>query len=177
MSGTPQTLFKAKKRADEYPMVAVVDRVDRGRPGVDRGAGGEGPGGGPQKRAGQRNGHEGLGVAAKDVRDARNAGDYVALGRRLQEAGFQVGKDGLRLKPSIVRLDVERASEKTVIAVRAELVAVEGGGRMAAMLEGAAKLSASGSLGERDFNVASSRAMDAVAKILVEDLAAKLAER
>lgn len=100
-----------------------------------------------------------------------------ALGRRLQEAGFQVGRGGLRLKPSIVRLDVERATEKTTIAVRAGLVAVEGGGRMAAMLEGAAKLSASGSLGERELTVASGRAMDAVAKILVEDLAAKLAER
>lgn len=100
-----------------------------------------------------------------------------ALGRRLQEAGFQVGKGGLRLKPSIVKLDVERASEKTTIAVRAELVAVEGGGRMAAMLEGAAKLSASGALGDRELSAASGRAMDAVAKILVEDLAAKLAER
>lgn len=100
-----------------------------------------------------------------------------ALGRRLQEAGFQVGQGGLRLKPSIVRLEVERAGEKTTIAVRAELVAVEGGGRMAAMLEGAAKLSAAGWLGDRELSVASGRAMDAVAKILVEDLAAKLAER
>jgi hypothetical protein len=100
-----------------------------------------------------------------------------ALGRRLQEAGFQVGQGGLRLKPSIIRLEVERAGEKTTIAVRAELVAVEGGGRMAAMLEGAAKLSANGWLGDRELNVASGRAMDAVAKVLVEDLAAKLAER
>jgi HEAT repeat protein len=120
-------------------------------------------------------------VLEETVGDGGRPADRVALrtalGRRLQEAGFQVGKDGLRLKPSIVRLDVERASEKTIIAVRAELVAVEGGGRMAAMLEGAARLSATGTLGERDLNAASNRAMDAVAKILVEDLAAKLAER
>lgn len=101
-----------------------------------------------------------------------------ALGRRLKEAGFQVqGSGGIRLKPSIVRMDVEQAGERTVIAVRAELVAVEGGGRMAAMLEGAAKLSARGKLGDSELAAASGRAVDAVAKILVDDLAAKLGER
>jgi HEAT repeat protein len=101
-----------------------------------------------------------------------------ALGRRLKEAGFRVqGTGGLRLKPSIVRLDVERGGERTVIAVRAELVAVEGGGRMAAMLEGGAKLSAKGTLGDREVAVVSARAVDAVAKVLVDDLAAKLEER
>lgn len=110
-------------------------------------------------------------------RPADRAALRDALGRRLVEAGFRVGKHGLRLKPSIVRLDVERASEKTVIAVRAELVAVEGGGRMAAMLEGAAKVSAHGSLGDRELAAISVRVVDAVAKILVEDLAEKLGER
>src|SRR5512140_3598077 len=42
-----------------------------------------------------------------------------ALGRRLREAGFQVqGSGGIRLKPSIVRLDVERAGEQTTVAIR-----------------------------------------------------------
>lgn len=110
-------------------------------------------------------------------RPADRAALRDALGRRLVEAGFQVGREGIRLKPSIVRLDVERASEKTVVAVRAELVAVEGGGRMAAMLEGAAKVSAHGTLGDRELAVISVRVVDAVAKVLVEDLAAKLGER
>lgn len=110
-------------------------------------------------------------------RPADRAALRDALGRRLVEAGFQVGREGLRLKPSIVRLEVERASEKTVVAVRAGLVAVEGGGRMAAMLEGAAKVSAQGALGDRELAVVSVRVVDAVAKILVEDLAAKLGER
>jgi hypothetical protein len=110
-------------------------------------------------------------------RPADRAALRDALGRRLVEAGFQVGKAGIRLKPSIVRLDVERASERTVIALRAELVAVEGGGRMAAMLEGAARVSAQGTLGERELAAVSVRVVDAVAKILVEDLAAKLGER
>lgn len=101
-----------------------------------------------------------------------------ALGKRLREAGFQLqGSGGLRLKPSILRLDVERGGEKTVVAVRAELVAVEGGGRMAAMLEAAARLSATGNLGDSELAAVSVRAVDAVAKVLVDDLAAKLGER
>jgi HEAT repeat protein len=101
-----------------------------------------------------------------------------ALGRRLREAGFQVvAEGGLRLKPSLVRMDVERGGQRTVIAIRAELVAVEGGGRMAAMLEGAARLSASGTLGDRDLASVSTRAVDAVAKTLSDDLAARLTER
>ncbi len=116
------------------------------------------------------------------VGEAGSAAQRIALrdaiGRRLREAGFQVqGSGGLRLKPSIVRLDVERAGEKTVVAIRAELVAVEGGGRMAAMLEGGARLSATGNLGDSELAAVSVRAVDAVAKVLVDDLAAKLGER
>ncbi len=109
---------------------------------------------------------------------AERAALHDAIGRRLREAGFQVqGSGGLRLKPSIVRLDVERAGENTVVAIRAGLVAVEGSGRMAAMLEDAARLSATGKLGESELAAMSARAMDAVAKVLVDDLAAKLGER
>lgn len=101
-----------------------------------------------------------------------------ALNRRLKQAGFVVqGAGGIRLKPSIVALNVERAGEKTIVVIRAELVAVEGGGRMAAMLEGRAKLSATGKLGDREVAAVSVRAMDAVAKVLVDDLAVKLGER
>jgi hypothetical protein len=101
-----------------------------------------------------------------------------ALGRRLREAGFQVVREGgVRLKPSLVRMDVERGGQKTVIAVRAELLAVEGGGRMAAMLEGAARLSATGVLGERELAMVATRAVDAVAKTLSDDLATRLGER
>jgi hypothetical protein len=102
----------------------------------------------------------------------------TALGRRLQEAGFRVqGDGGLRIKPSIVKLDAERAGEKTVVAIRAELVAVEVGGRMAAMLEGGARLSAAGALGEGVLAAISRRAVDVVAKVLADDLAARLGER
>ena len=101
-----------------------------------------------------------------------------ALGRRLEEAGFLVQRaGGLRLKPSIVKLEVEQAGARTEVAIRAELVAVEGGGRMAAMLEGSARLAATGVRTERDLGVVSVRAADAVAKVLVDDLAARLAER
>ncbi len=101
-----------------------------------------------------------------------------ALGRRLEEAGFVVRREGgLRLKPSILKLEVERAGPRAEVAIRAELVAVEGSGRMAAMLEGAARLSATGVQSERDLGAVSVRAVDAVAKVLVDDLAARLAER
>jgi hypothetical protein len=127
-----------------------------------------------------------LGATAVSLEDAAGSGGgpterkalRVALGRRLQEAGFRIqGEGGLRLKPSIVKLEVERAGERTVVAIRAELVAVEGGGRMAAMLEGAARLSAVGALGEGDLALVSGRAVDAVAKVLADDLAARLGER
>lgn len=126
------------------------------------------------------------GATAVSLEDAAGAGGgpserqalRAALGRRLQEAGFRVqGEGGLRIKPSIVKLEVERAGEKTVVAIRAELVAVEGGGRMAAMLEGAARLSAVGVQGEGDLALVSGKAVDAVAKVLADDLAARLGER
>jgi hypothetical protein len=127
-----------------------------------------------------------LGNTAVSLEEAVGAGgspaERVALrdaiGRRLREAGFQVkGSGGIRLKPSITRLEVVRTGEKTVVAVRAELMAVEGGGRMAAMLEGGAKLSATGKLGEPELEAVSVRALEAVAKVLVDDLAARLEER
>ncbi len=126
------------------------------------------------------------GATAVSLEEAAGAGGgpaerqalRAALARRLQEAGFRVqGEGGLRIKPSIVKLEVERAGEKTVVAIRAELVAVEGGGRMAAMLEGAARLSAVGVLGEGDLELVSGKAVDAVAKVLADDLAARLGER
>ena len=128
----------------------------------------------------------GAGATAVSLEDAAGSGGgpterralRAALGRRLQEAGFRVqGEGGLRIKPSIVKLEVERAGEKTVVAIRAELVAVEGGGRMAAMLEGAARLSAVGVLGDVELAAVSGRAVDAVAKVLADDLAARLGER
>jgi hypothetical protein len=101
-----------------------------------------------------------------------------ALARELREHGFAVvATGGLRLKPSVLKLDVDARGGKTVIAVKASLIAVDDDGRMAAMLEGGAKLSASGAIPEKKIAAYSAKALEATAKTLCEDLAAKLGER
>jgi hypothetical protein len=82
--------------------------------------------------------------------------------------------EGYRLKPSLLRLDVEEGGGATIIAVRASLVAVDGAGRMAAMLEGGARLKATGRLPGGALERYSARAVDAAARTLCEDLAGRL---
>ncbi|HUL60709.1 MAG TPA: HEAT repeat domain-containing protein [Anaeromyxobacteraceae bacterium] len=99
-----------------------------------------------------------------------------AIARHLRERGFAVvdSGGGYRIKPSVLRLDVETADGKTVIAVRASLIAVDRGGRMTAMLEGGAKLRASGAVAQAALDRYSAQALDAAARTLCDDLAAKL---
>jgi hypothetical protein len=101
-----------------------------------------------------------------------------ALDRHLREAGFTVAASGgIRLKPSVIRVDVLDSGGKTVVAVSATLVAIEAGGRMAAMVQGGARLSASGRISPEKRRTYAARALDAAARSLSEDLAARLAER
>jgi hypothetical protein len=101
-----------------------------------------------------------------------------ALAMHLRQRGFTVVDfGGMRLKASVMRLDVDSIAGKTVIAVKASLVAVDDDGRMAAMLEGGAKLSATGAIPEAKVAAYSARALEAAAKTLCEDLATKLGER
>ncbi len=101
-----------------------------------------------------------------------------ALARELRGRGFAlVDHGGMRLKPSVLKVDVDAEGGKTVIAVRASLVAVDDDGRMAAMLEGGARLSASGTIPEKKLEDYSAKALEAAARTLCEDLAAKLGER
>lgn len=103
---------------------------------------------------------------------------HRAIAAQLKERGFAVvDRGGMRLKPSVLKVDVDAKGGKTVIAVRASLVAVDDDGRMAAMLEGGAKLSATGSIPEAKLGVYSGKALEAAARTLCEDLAAKLGER
>ncbi len=103
----------------------------------------------------------------------------AALGRHLAERGFSVVGPGegaaYRIKPAILSLDVAEAGGKTVIIVRASTVAVDGSGRMAAMIEGSARLRAEGHGLSRSAQARlSAKAIDAAASSLSEDLAAKL---
>jgi hypothetical protein len=101
-----------------------------------------------------------------------------ALDRHLRAAGFTVAPSGgIRLKPSVTRVDVTDAGGKTIVAVSATLVAIEAGGRMTAMVQGGARLSASGRIPAQKRASYAARALDAAARTLCEDLAARLAER
>lgn len=99
-----------------------------------------------------------------------------ALVRYLRARGFAVQDRGdLKLKPT-VRLDVDAKGGKTVIAVRTTLVAVDGDGRVE-MFEAAARATVSASVPESKAAGYSAKAIDAAARTLCDDLAAKLAER
>jgi hypothetical protein len=98
-----------------------------------------------------------------------------AIEKHLRAGGYAVVDGGAyRLKPSILSMEVESGGGKTTVAVRAALVAVDGRGRMAAMLEGAARLKASGAASESALGRYAAAALDAAAKTLCEDLAARL---
>jgi hypothetical protein len=97
-----------------------------------------------------------------------------ALEKHLRAAGFEVvARGGVRLKPAVLKVDVDGWT----IAVRAGLVAVDGDGRMAAMLEGGAKLRASSAIPEDRLAAYAAKALDAAARTLTEDLAASLGRR
>lgn len=103
---------------------------------------------------------------------------HAAIARHLERRGYAVVDDGgMVLKPSVLKVEVEERNGKTVVAVKASLVAVEGNGRMAAMLESGARLSASGEVPAAKLPSYSARALDAAAGTLCEDLAAKLQGR
>jgi len=120
--------------------------------------------------------------ALEDPRGRGDAGDRrafkEALVRHLLARGFSFGEDAeVTLKPSVLGVEVDVQGGKTTIVVKASLVAVEEGGRMAAMLESGARLSALGAIPEAKLAAYAARALDAAARTLSEDLAAKLAER
>ena len=70
-----------------------------------------------------------------------------AITRHLERRGYAVVEHGgMTLKPSVLKVDVQERGGRTFIAVKAALVAVDGQGRMAAMLESGARLSASGAV-------------------------------
>lgn len=99
-----------------------------------------------------------------------------ALERHLRSHGNAVVTDGgaYVLKPSVMRVDVRAEGGATLVAVRASLVAVDGRGRMAEMLESGARLRVSGEVPRAAVAGYAARALDAAAKTLCDDLAARL---
>jgi hypothetical protein len=104
---------------------------------------------------------------------------HDSIARHLKGRGYAVVETGggYRIKPSVLRLDVDTAGGRTTIAVRASLVAVDGKGRMAAILEGGARLRASGAIADAALDRYSVQALDAAARTLCDDLARRLGER
>ena len=128
---------------------------------------------------------EELGPLAFSVEATRGTGSALArdalrkaIESHLKDRGFAVvSQGGVLLKPSVLRVDVEARGGKTTIAVKASLVAVDDDGKMAAMLESGARLSANGIIPEARLATYAAKALEAAAKTLCEDLAAKLGER
>jgi hypothetical protein len=100
----------------------------------------------------------------------------AALERHLREQGFNVVARGQRyvLRPSVLKVDVEKQDGKTVVSVRASLVAVDGRGGMTAMLESGARLKAVGTVSGAQVPKYAAKAMDAAAKTLTDDLKGRL---
>jgi len=100
-----------------------------------------------------------------------------SLARHLSQRGFKVVEAGepaaYRIKPSVLALEMDEDGGRLSIAVKASAVAVDAQGRMAAMLEGGARLRASGASPSARGQL-SVRALDAAARTLSEDLAARL---
>jgi hypothetical protein len=98
-----------------------------------------------------------------------------SIEKHLREGGYPVVDGGAyRLKPAVLALDVDEHAGRTVIAVKATLIAIDGQGRMAAMLESGARLKAGGVIRDGAVSRYAAAALDAAAKTLCEDLAARL---
>jgi hypothetical protein len=99
-----------------------------------------------------------------------------ALARHLRDRGVEIGANGeVRLKPA-VDVGVSEQGGKTVVAVRLSLVAVDLDGRME-MVESTAKASVAGALAKSKLAGVVSKAVDAAARGLCEDLAGRLGWR
>jgi hypothetical protein len=139
----------------------------------------------PEVRKAAANAVQALGPLAFSIEETQGAGGAQAreaLGKaiaaELRGRGFSVvDRGGMRLKPSVRSVDVDARGGKTVIAVKATLLAVDDGNRVAAMLESGARLSAAGVIPEARVAAYSGKALEAAARTLCEDLAAKLGER
>jgi len=107
-------------------------------------------------------------------REAR-AALRAAIERSLRERGHAVVASGgaYVLKPAVERVEVSSAGGATVVAVKASLVAVDAAGRIE-LLEGGARLRASGAVDGSAASRYAARALEAAARTLCDDLSARL---
>jgi HEAT repeats len=99
-----------------------------------------------------------------------------ALAHELRARGFSLSEPAdLRLRPT-VEVHLDARAGKTVITIRTTLAVVDADGRVD-LLEAAARATVAGAVPESKLAAVSSRAVEAAARALCDDVAAKVAER
>lgn len=102
----------------------------------------------------------------------------AALARHLHQAGFSVvdpEEAAFRVKPSVLSVEVSESGGKVFVSVKAAAVAVGLDGRMAAMIQGGARVKATGARPSPAMREQLSvTALEAAARTLSEDLASQL---
>ncbi len=102
----------------------------------------------------------------------------VALARQLERAGFALvdpNEAAFRIKPSVISVETSESGGKLFVSVKAAAVAVGLDGRMAAIIQGGARVKASGARrSEAMEEQLSATALEAAARTLSEDLASQL---
>ncbi len=102
----------------------------------------------------------------------------AALARHLEKAGFSLvepDQAAFRVKPSVISVETTESGGKLYVSVKAAAVAVGLDGRMAAMIQGGARVKATGARrSEAVEEQLSATALEAAARTLSEDLASQL---
>lgn len=102
----------------------------------------------------------------------------AALSMHLEKAGFTLvepDEAAFRIKPSVISVETSESSGKVLVSVKAAAVAVGLDGRMAAMIQGGARVKATGARpSESVREQLSATALEAAARTLSEDLASQL---
>lgn len=129
-------------------------------------------------RSAARRALEALGPVAVSIEEPNGPGSARApmrdaLASQLRQRGYEVADRGeFRLKPTVT-VDVDRDGTRTVIAVKASVVLVDGDGRVD-LVESSAKASVTGVIADSGLSAYAARAIDAAARSLTDDLAARL---
>ena len=102
----------------------------------------------------------------------------TALARQLERAGFALVESGnaaFRIKPTVISVEASESGGRLLVTVKAAAVAVGLDGRMAAMIQGGARVKATGARrSEAVEEQLSATALEATARTLSEDLASQL---
>ena len=103
---------------------------------------------------------------------------HDALSRELQQHGFAVvangAEPGYRLKPSVLLLEQAQGGSGTMVEVKASVIAIDGQGRIAAIVEGGAR--ARTAMAGPHLARLTGQAVEAAARSISEDLARRLLE-